>query len=237
MAMDVRKVQRALTVAGFYTGAVDGDMGKRSYTALFSAVARRDLGDVGLAIGEGCAASFGLADLTGNALRIAHFIAQTATETGGYSAMTEDLNYNAAAMMRVWPSRFPTVESTKGFVNNPEALANKVYGGRLGNGPEKSGDGYRYRGRGLIQLTGRANYAKREAETGINLVLRPEKAADPVRAVKIACLYWASRKINAAADLGSDETAIKKVRKLVNGGEIGLADAKIYFSRARTLLG
>jgi putative chitinase len=235
--MDIRMVQRALASTGFYTGAIDGDMGKRSYAALFSAVARRDLGDVGLQIGEGCAASFALAELNGNGLRIAHFLSQTATETGGYSAMTENLNYSAAAMMRVWPTRFTNIEATKGLVNNPEALANKVYGGRLGNGPPASGDGYRYRGRGLIQLTGRTNYAKREAETGINLVLRPEKAADPVRAVKIACLYWASRKINAAADTGSDEAAIRKVRKLVNGGEIGLADAKIYFGRARALLG
>jgi putative chitinase len=236
MAIDVRKLQRALIAAGFYKGSVDGDMGKRSYAALFSAAARRDLGDVGLAIGEGCVASFSLAALNGNGLRIAHFIAQTATETGGYSAMSENLNYSAAAMMRVWPSRFANLDAAKAYVNNPEALANKVYGGRLGNGPEASGDGYRFRGRGLIQLTGRDNYAKREAETGINLLSRPDKAADPVRAVKIACLYWASRKINAAADLGNDDATIKKVRKLVNGGEIGLADAKIYFGRARALL-
>jgi putative chitinase len=234
--MDVRKLQRALTAAGYYSGKVDGDMGRKSYAALFSAVARRDLGDVALQFGEGCTASFPLADLPGNALRIAHFMAQTATETDGFKSLTENLNYSAAAMMRVWPGRFPTLSSTKGYIGNPEALANKVYGGRLGNGPEVSGDGYRYRGRGLIQLTGRSNYAKREAETGINLVLHPEKAADPVRAVKIACLYWAARKINEAADSGSDEAAIRKVRRLVNGGEIGLADAKIYFARVRAIL-
>lgn len=234
--MDVRKIQQRLADAGYYHEAIDGGMGRRSYAALFSAVARRDLGDRGLRIGDGCVSSFALANLRGNALRIAHFVAQTATETGGFKVLSEDLNYSAKGLMRVWPSRFPTEASTAGFVMNPVALANKVYGGRLGNGAAASGDGYKYRGRGLIQLTGRSNYAQREAETGIPLVSNPELASDPTTSVRIACLYWTARNINAEADKGTTEDAVTKVRKLVNGGTHGLADTKIFLARAKALL-
>lgn len=231
MSLNVKTIQQRLADAGYYHGAIDGAMGRRSYCALFSAVARHELGDRGLAIGEGCVANFAGAELD-RPLRIAHFLAQTATETGAFRNLTENLNYSAKGLMRVWPSRFPTLESTAGYVMNPVTLANKVYGGRLGNGPAATGDGYKYRGRGLIQLTGRDNYAAREAETGILLLSNPELASDPKTSVRIACLYWTSRSINVAAD-GDDAT---KVRKLVNGGTNGLDEAKIYLKRAKALL-
>ena len=229
--IDGKAVQQRLTDAGYYHAAIDGAFGRRSYAALFSAVARRDLGDVGLAIGDGCVASMRAAGID-QPLRLAHFIAQTATETGGFATLEENLSYSAKRLMAVWPGRFPTLASTDGLALNPVALANKVYGGRLGNGPAASGDGYRYRGRGLIQLTGRANYAAREAETGILLVTHPELASDPATAVRIACLYWQSRSINLAAD----EDDLAKVRAAVNGGAIGIDDARQSLKRAKAMI-
>ncbi|MEQ1510090.1 MAG: glycoside hydrolase family 19 protein [Sphingopyxis sp.] len=235
--INVRNLQQRLATAGYYHGSIDGGLGKRTYCALFSAVARRELGDRGLVIGEGCVAHFVDAGLT-MPLRIAHFLANTATETGAYRNLTENLNYSAKGLQKTWPSRFPDLASTQGFVMNPVALANKVYASRLGNGNTASGDGYRYRGRGLIQLTGRSNYSAREAEilaagVAIPLVSDPELASDPKTSVQIACLYWTSRSINIAADADN----VGKVRELVNGpARHGLADTKIYLKRAKAML-
>lgn len=231
MSFDARATQQRLADAGYYTYAIDGAFGRRSYAALFSAVARRELGDLGLAIGAACVTELPIAGIT-TVRTIAHFIAQTATETGGFKALEENLNYSAKGLKRVWPSRFPTDASTVGYVMNPIALANKVYASRLGNGNTASGDGWRYRGRGLIQLTGRSNYAAREAETGISLVANPELASNPATSVRIACLYWTSRDINTPANADN----ITRVRQLVNGGSHGLAEARIYLSRAKSYL-
>ena len=231
MAFDATKAQQRLADAGYYHEAIDGAFGRRSFAALFACVARRDLADRGLAIGEGCVAHFAAAGLT-TGLRIAHFVAQTATETGGFRTLSEDLNYSAKGLKKVWPKRFPNDAATVGYVMNPVALANKVYADRLGNGPASSGDGYRYRGRGLIQLTGRSNYAAREAETGIPLVAMPEMASDPKTSVRIATLYWASRSINILADADK----VEKVRQAVNGGTHGLPDTKIFLKRAKAIL-
>ncbi len=228
---DVRNIQQRLADAGYYREAVDGAIGRRTYCALFSCIARRELGDRGLAIAEGCVASFAKAGLT-TGLRIAHFLAQTATETGGFRHLTENLNYSAKGLMKVWPKRFRNDAATTDYVMNPVALANKVYADRLGNGSVASGDGYRYHGRGLIQLTGRANYTAREAETGIALIAKPELASDPKTSVRIACLYWASRNINALADRDN----IDLVRKAVNGGQHGIKEARLYLKRAKSVL-
>ncbi|CAN5528799.1 hypothetical protein BH09PSE4_BH09PSE4_00940 [soil metagenome] len=229
--MDIKRLQQRLADAGFYHRPVDGVIGRNTYAALFGYVAKVELGDKGVAIGDGCAAYFGAAGIN-TELRIAHFLAQTATETGAFKNLEENLNYTAKGMMACWPSRFPTVESTKGYVMNPKPLALKVYSDRLGNGPAASGDGWDYRGRGLIQLTGRANYAARSGETGMPLEDMPELASDPRSAVHIACLYRTSRKINLPAD--ADDIA--KARKAVNGGAIGLDDAKAYLARAKKVL-
>ena len=231
MSFDVTTVQQRLADAGYYHEQIDGAFGRRSYCALFACVARRDLADRGLAIGEGCVANFASAGLT-SGLRMAHFIAQTATETSGFRTLSEDLNYTAKGLKKVWPKRFKSDADTLGYVMNPVALANKVYADRLGNGPPSSGDGYHYRGRGLIQLTGRSNYAAREAETSIALVAMPELASDPKTSVRIACLYWASRNINALADADK----VEKVRRAVNGGTHGLPDTKIFLKRAKAIL-
>jgi putative chitinase len=229
--MDVKRLQQRLADAGFYRKPVDGALGKGTYAALFGYVARRDLGEPGLAIGVGCAANLPGAGI-GTGLRLAHFLAQTATETQGYTYLVENLSYTAAGLMATWPGQFPTEASTGGCVKNPEALALKVYSNRMGNGPPSSGDGWDFRGRGLIQLTGRNNYAAREAEAGVPLLTVPDLAADAGLSVRLACLYWTSRKINAAAD--ADD--LVKVRKLVNGGSHGLDDAKIHLARAKKVL-
>ena len=132
--------------------------------------------------------------------------------------------------MAVWPSRFPTKASAQAFAHRPEVLADKVYGGRLGNA--EPGEGWKYRGRGLIQLTGKANYAERELECGLPLVAKPEMAAHPDNAVRLACLYWRSKNLNAIAASGD----IVAVRKAVQGGRQGLDDARVFLSRARKAL-
>lgn len=229
--MNVKRLQQRLADAGFYHQAIDGALGSGTYAALFSYMARVDLGAKGLAIGKGC-----IANLSGAAidteLRLAHFLAQTATETGGYRNLEENLAYSAAGLMATFPKYFPTLQSTDGFVMSPEPTALKVYSNRLGNGPAATGDGWDFRGRGLLQLTGRTNYEARAGETNIPIDVMPDLAADPPTSVKLACLYWTARAINAAADVDD----VTRVRKLVNGGSNGLADAKIHLVRAKKIL-
>ena len=229
--MNVKRLQQRLADAGFYHQPVDGALGRGTYAALFSYMARVDLGAKGVAIGTGCAANLATASIN-TELRLAHFLAQTATETGGYKSLEENLGYTAAGLMAIFPKYFPTLKSTIGFVMKPEAVALKVYSDRLGNGPAATGDGWDFRGRGLIQLTGRANYEARGEEANIPLENMPELAADPATSVKLACLFWTARAINVAAD--ADD--VVKVRKLVNGGGTGLDDAKIHLARAKKLL-
>lgn len=154
-------------------------------------------------------------------LRVQHFFAQIATETGGLKALEEGLNYTAARMMRVWPKRFPTAASAAPFARNPEALANKVYGGRLGN--IKPGDGWRYRGRSMLQTTGRDNYRAMGFEDN------PEALAEPATAFRVALREWKKRGCNALADRDD----VVAVREAINGGVIGLADTKQYLAVAR----
>jgi putative chitinase len=229
--MDVKRLQQRLADAGFYHQTVDGGLGKGTYAALFSYMARADLGATGLAFGTGCAANLAGAAIN-TELRLAHFLTQTATETGGYKTLEENLAYSAAGLMAIFPKYFPTEKSTAGFVMNPKQVALKVYSDRLGNGPASSGDGWDFRGRGLIQLTGRANYEARGEEANVPLESMPELAADPALSVKLACLYWTSRAINDAAD----DDDLVAVRKLVTGGTTGLDDAKIHLARAKKIL-
>lgn len=109
-------------------------------------------------------------------LRMAHWLAQLAHESG-FKPAVENLNYNAQRLTQVWPSRFPTLASAQRCAHNPEALANTVYAGRLGNGGAESGDGFMFRGRGFLQITGRSNYAKYGKLIGIDLIAQPELAA------------------------------------------------------------
>jgi putative chitinase len=150
--------------------------------------------------------------------RQAAFIGQCMHESGKFKALQENLNYSADRLHAVWPSRFPTVESAKPYDRNPEKIANRVYSGRLGNGAEETGEGYKYRGRGLIQLTGKENYANASKALGVDLVANPDLVAEPKYAALTAGWFWNKRNLNAEAD-AKDYTGMTKK---INGGTLGL---------------
>lgn len=148
----------------------------------------------------------------------AAFIGQTAHECGHFRILEENLNYKAATLMRLWPKRFPTLEFANQYAGNPKKIANSVYSGRMGNRDEASGDGYRFRGRGCIQLTGHANYFHAGQALGVDFVMEPDLVATPKYAALTAGWFWDTHKINAPAAI-NDTT---KVTKIINGGTIGL---------------
>lgn len=178
-------------------------------------------------------------DITTNR-QIRHWVAHLAVESAQFSRLTENLNYSAKRLCAVWPNRFPTIASATPYANNPQALANKVYGGRLGNsGPN---DGYIYRGRGYIQLTGKANYAAAGKALGLDLVNKPELAATPLGAAMIAGWFWQARGLNAIVARDSDEKVIldsvkaakinedddlRQGTKAINGGLNGLEERRM----------
>lgn len=162
--------------------------------------------------------------------RLQYFLAQLGHESNGLTHREENLNYSAARLMEIWPSRFPTLDIAKQYERNPEKLANFVYGGRMGN--TNSGDGYRFRGRGYIQLTGRDAYREVGRIAGLNLENNPELAAKPENAIKIACSFWTWKNINPACDV-SDFTA---VTKKINGGTNGLNDRLQWLSKVKTVV-
>lgn len=147
---------------------------------------------------------------------MAEFLGQVLHESKRLTALEEDLDYSAQRMTEVWHGRFPTVEVAAPYAHNPEALANKTYGGRLGN--TAPGDGWRYRGRGLIGVTGKANYQLLTDLIGVDYVTNPDLLADPVAALLTAKVWWA-KKIPFEA-LGDTE----RVTRIVNGGTTGLDD-------------
>lgn len=156
-------------------------------------------------------------------LRIVHFLAQTHNETGGFKVFVENLNYSESGLLKTFPSYF-TATSAKIYARKPAAIANRAYANRMGNGNEASGDGWKYRGRGIIQLTGKSNYQAYKNYSGVDVVNRPELAARIDIALDIAGWYWKKNNINALAD--NDD--VLAVTKRVNGGTIGLADRKKY---------
>jgi predicted chitinase len=164
-----------------------------------------------------------------SARRTEHFLAQLATETGGFRALAENLNYSSTRLLEIFPTRV-TEEQALALAHKPIAIANHVYNGRLGNNPPM--DGWNYRGSGLIQLTGRANFARVGQELGLPLQLNPDWVRQPVGAFQTAVAFWKARRINAIAD--SDE--ILRVRKAVNGGTNGLNEARIWLARAKRYL-
>lgn len=133
--------------------------------------------------------------------RAAHFLAQIGHESAGLTRLEENLNYSAKRLLEVWPSRF-TDATAAACARNPERIANRVYAGRMGNGDEASGDGWRYRGRSPIQLTGRSNYAAMAELTGLSLVEHPELALSIEPAAIIAATWWQSNGLNRLADAG-----------------------------------
>ena len=164
--------------------------------------------------------------------RIASFVAQTAHESGGYTALHENLNYKAESLCRVWPKYFNT-SNANDYAHNPEKIANRAYGGRMGNGDEASGDGWKYCGRGLIQLTGKSNYQAfaDSIQTDINEV--PAFLQTFEGAIQSACWFWENNNLNRWADAGD----IEKMTKIINGGTLGLEDRKRHYEHALHVLG
>lgn len=149
--------------------------------------------------------------------------ATVAVETGDFTPRIENLNYSASGLRETWPKRFPTDEFAEGFHRQPEKIANYVYAGRNGNGDELSGDGWAYRGRGFIQLTGRSNYAA----FGHGTLSDPDRAVMPIVAAQAAAWFWANRGIAASCDLGD----WKAVRRKVNGGLTHLSKLLEYVEK------
>jgi len=165
--------------------------------------------------------------------RVAAFIAQCAHESGGFVFIKENLNYKAASLRKVFPKYFPDDAIAAQYANKGEMIANRVYGGRMGNGPEASGDGYRYCGRGLIQLTGKDNYTR----FAQSLEITPEEVSEYLQtfegAAQSACWFWESNNLNQYADSGDILTMTKRI----NGGTIGLEDRIKHYNHALHILG
>jgi putative chitinase len=160
--------------------------------------------------------------------RQAAFIGQCAHESGNFKMLEENLNYSAEGLMKTWPSRFPTLEIAKPYHRNPEKIANRVYGGRMGNGLEETGDGWLYHGRGLIQLTGKDNYTLAGDALGMDFIHSPDYVLVPKYAALTAGWYWNKRGLNKEAD-AKDYTAMTKK---INGGTIGLDDRIAHIKHA-----
>lgn len=172
-----------------------------------------------------------------NARRVAHMIGQCAHESMGFTHDSENLFYSTASRIRaVWPSRFRSTKSAEPFARNPEALANKVYGGRMGN--VDPGDGFRYRGRGWIQLTGRSNYTKFGKLIGVDLEADPARAASPKIAWLLAASYMNTRKRSGKTMFEwADQNDVETVTRAINGGTHGLADRRRLTVLALAALG
>ena len=162
-----------------------------------------------------------------NPKRISMFLAQVGHESGGLRTIKENLNYSADGLKRVFPKYFRDVNPAD-YAKKPEKIANRVYGGRMGNGPESTGDGYRYCGRGLIQLTGKSNYEAFAADMGWPLAEATEWLSTEEGATWSAGWFWDSRELNQWADKGDILTVTKKI----NGGTIGLEDRKSHYEAA-----
>ena len=168
--------------------------------------------------------------------RVAAFLAQCGHESGGWTIFEENLNYSAQGLNSIFKKYFPTIESATPYARQPEKIANKIYSNRMGNGDESSGDGYKYRGRGPIQLTGRANYTKFAQEMfddWQNVVDNPDwVTADRDFALMSAIWFWNANKLNVQADNGD----IKLMTKKINGGYIGLDDRIAHYQQCMSLL-
>jgi putative chitinase len=168
--------------------------------------------------------------------RIAAFVAQIAHESGDLLRIEENLNYSWQGLRRTFPTRFETDEFAQLFHRNPEKIANYVYAGRYGNGDEASGDGWRYRGRGLIQITFRANYvAYSRAVSDPSVVSDPVQLTEPRHAALSACWFWKSRDLNALAD-SDNEAAFNEITQRINGGWNGKEDRLANWAEARAVL-
>jgi len=165
--------------------------------------------------------------------KIAHFLSQVGSESGGFKIAVENMSYTAPRLMVVWPKRFKTLEFAKQYERNPQKLANFVYANRMGNGDAASGDGYRFRGRGLIQITGRDMYTNIGAFTQLDLVNHPEISEHADDALLIATGGWKFDKV----DKLSENATVEQYTQRINGGQTNIADRKKRFKAVCAIMG
>lgn len=176
------------------------------------------------------AAKFGIT----TPLRLAHFLAQCGHESGGFKAVSENLNYSADGLKKIFPKYFPGTLN-ESYARQPEKIASRVYGGRMGNGDEASKEGFKFRGRGYIQLTGKANYSKFDAFVADDILANPDLVATKYPLMS-AAFFFNSNGLWSICDKGSDDATVTAVTKRVNGGTIGLADRIKHFKEFWALL-
>ncbi len=165
--------------------------------------------------------------------RVAAFIAQCAHESGNFLFLKENLNYKAESLVKVFPKYFPDLATAQQYAKKPEKIANRVYANRMGNGDEASGDGWKFCGRGLIQLTGKNNYTFFAASIGVDLNEAAEYLQTFEGAVQSACFFWEQNNLNKEADAGDIKTMTRKI----NGGFIGLEDRIKHYEHALHVFG
>jgi putative chitinase len=168
-------------------------------------------------------------------LRVAHFLAQCGHESGGFKVTQENLNYSAKGLNGIFKKYFPTEAVATPYTRQPQKIANKVYSNRMGNGTEASGDGYKFRGRGYIQLTGRDNYTAFGKSIGVDIPSNPDSVATTY-ALASAAWFFSKNGLHKIADEGASDVVVTKITKRVNGGTIGLPDRIKHFKEYYHLL-
>jgi len=168
-------------------------------------------------------------------LRLAHFLAQCGHESGGFKATQENLNYSAGGLKGIFSKYFKEAGLAESYQRNPEKIASRVYGGRMGNGPESTGDGYKFRGRGYIQLTGKDNYTAFGKAINEDMTANPDKVATNY-ALLSAAWFFSKNGLHKMADGGATDAVVTQITKRVNGGTIGLPDRIKHFKEYYKLL-
>jgi putative chitinase len=168
-------------------------------------------------------------------LRLAHFLAQCGHESGGFKATQENLNYSAKGLAGIFKKYFPTEAAAAPYARQPQKIASKVYGGRMGNGPESTGEGYKFRGRGYIQLTGKENYTAFGKSIGEDILSNPDVVASKY-ALLSAAWFFSKNGLHKMADGGATDAVVTSITKRVNGGTIGLPDRIKHFKEYYHLL-
>jgi putative chitinase len=168
-------------------------------------------------------------------LRLAHFLAQCGHESGGFKVTQENLNYSAKGLMGIFKKYFPTQALAESYQRQPQKIANRVYASRMDNGTEASGDGYKFRGRGYIQLTGRANYTLFGKAINEDIANNPDVVSGKY-ALLSAAWFWSKNGLNKLADGGATDATVTSITKRVNGGTIGLPDRIKHFKEYYHLL-
>lgn len=177
------------------------------------------------------AAKFGI----NTPLRLAHFLAQCGHESGGFKLVNENLNYSADGLKKIFPKYFKEAGLAESYARQPEKIASRVYGGRMGNGDESTKEGFKFRGRGYIQLTGKSNYTEFDKFVDDDILANPDLVATKYPLLS-AAWFFHKNGLNTISDKGADDATVTAVTKRVNGGTIGLADRIKHFKEYYSLL-